>query len=392
MGESSTEQAHSSVTDLVELTLPDPLDLLHNDFNKVALLGVGLIGGSVGMKLKAMDFSGTVVGYDRQEVLDEALMRGAIDQGAGDISEAIAGAELIVLAMEAEEVEKVLPTILRTAAPHAVVTDTVGAKAEIVRIARGVKDARAVFIGGHPLAGSQRPGIANAHPELFASAYWLLTPENSVPIERLTALKWWIRMIGAYPIVLPHDVHDKIIASTTHMPLIFALALSDWLASESREVPLMQKLATGHFQGMTALAALPSTVWESILKANREEIQRALKSFREHFQEIEALFATGKLEDVWQRAYSFQRKLARERPGDWDSQSELTVIVPDRPGTLATIAGLLAEHNINIRDIGVIHARERQGGLLRVTLESLSDSRNAIQILKLHGYTAMRRD
>ncbi len=374
------------------MTLPDPLALLRDDFHKVALLGVGLIGGSIGLKLKAMEFSGRVVGYDRKDVLEEALMRGAIDHGVGDISEAIAGAELILLAMPTEEVIKVLPTILRTAPEGAVVSDTAGAKVEISKIARGVKDARAIFVGGHPLAGSQRQGISNAHPELFASAYWLLTPKEDFPTEKLTIFKWWIRMLGAYPIVLPADVHDRIIASTTHMPLLLAMALTDWLATESREVPLMQKLATGHFQGMTALASLPSGVWESVLANNREQTLRALQEFRKHFDELEKLFKSNQLEEVWQRAFSFQRKLARERPGDWDSQSELTVIVPDRPGTLATIAGLLAEHNINIRDIGVMHSRERQGGLLRVTLESLADSRNAIQILKLHGYTAMRRD
>lgn len=374
------------------MTLPDPLILLQSDFHKIALLGVGLIGGSIGLKLKAMDYAGTVVGYDRKEVLEEALMRGAIDQGAGDIAEAIAGAELIVLAMAADEVAKVLPTILRTSIPHAVVTDTAGAKGEILAAAREVTDAKGVFIGGHPLAGSLRTGIANAHPELFASAYWILTPDDQVPDERLTALKWWIRMLGAHPIILPADVHDRIIAATTHMPLVFALALTDWLATQSRDLNLVQKLATGHFQGMTVLASLPLQAWESVLAANKEQTLAALRSFRDHFNEIEALYQTGKLDEVWQRAYSFQRKLARERPGDWDSQSELTVIVPDKPGSLARVAGLLAEHGINIRDIGVLHSRERQGGLLRVTLESLSDARNAIQILQIHGYTAMRRD
>ena len=192
--------------------------------------------------------------------------------------------------------------------------------------------------------------------------------------------------------MLPADVHDRIVASTTHMPLIFALALTDWLANESRDLPLLQKIATGHFQAMTAMASLPLGAWESVLAANHQQTLDALRKFRKHFDEIEAAFLSGKLEEVWQRAYSFQRKLGRERPGDWDSQSELTVIVPDRPGVLAAIAGLLAEHEINIRDIGVLHSRERQGGMLRVTLESMADSRNAIQILKMHGYTAMRRD
>jgi len=372
--------------------LPDPLELLQTDFRKIALLGVGLIGGSIGLKLKAMDYAGTIVGYDRSEVLEEALMRGAIDQGAGDIAEAIAGADLIVMAMAADEVGKMLPTILRTAAPHAVVTDTAGAKSQVLAAARSVTDAKAVFIGGHPLAGSLRQGISNAHPELFASAYWILTPDEQVPNENLTALKWWIRMLGAHPIIINADIHDRIIASTTHRPLVFALALTDWLATQSRDLSFVQKLATGHFQSMTAMSSLPLQAWESVLAANRDQTLAALASFRAHFDEIEALFKSGKLDEVWQRAYSFQRKLARERPGDWDSQSELTVIVSDKPGSLANVAGLLAEHGINIRDIGVLHSRERQGGLLRVSLESLTDARNAIQILQIHGYTAMRRD
>ncbi len=374
------------------MTLPDPLELLHNDFRRVALLGVGLIGGSIGLKLKAMGFTGSIIGYDKQDVLEEAFMRGAIDHGAGDIAEAIAGADLIVMAMDVDQVERMLPTVLRTSAEGTIVTDTTGAKAHLCELARETSDARATYIGGHPLAGSQRQGISNSHPELFSSAYWLLTPPENTPEDQLGALKWWIRTLGAFPIVLDADTHDKIIAATTHMPLVFALALTDWLATRSREMPLAQKLATGHFQSMTAMSSLPLAAWESVLAANREHTKEALDSFCKHFEEIKELFVTGKLEEVWQRAYSFQRKLARERPGDWDSQSELTVIVSDRPGTLARIAGLLAEHGINIRDIGVLHSRERHGGVLRVTLESQSDARSAIQILKQHGYTAMHRD
>ncbi|MBK6765875.1 MAG: prephenate dehydrogenase/arogenate dehydrogenase family protein [bacterium] len=339
-----------------------------------------------------MGFSGSIVGHDKQEVLEEALMREAIDQGAGDIAEAIAGADLIVLAMEADQVVRILPTVLRTGAEGAIVTDTTGAKSTLLKLAAEVNDARAAFIGGHPLAGSQRQGIGNAHPELFSSAYWLITPTDETQEEQLGALKWWIRTLGAFPIVIEADTHDRVMAATTHMPLIFALTLTDWLAKYSREIPLAQKLATGHFQSMTAMSALPLAAWESVLAANREHTREALESFCRHFEEIIALFNDGKLEEVWQRAYSFQRKLARERPGDWDSQSELTVIVSDRPGTLARIAGLLAEHGINIRDIGVLHSRERHGGVLRVTLESQSDARSAIQILKQHGYTAMHRN
>ncbi|MCC6476118.1 prephenate dehydrogenase/arogenate dehydrogenase family protein, partial [bacterium] len=235
-------------------------------------------------------------------------------------------------------------------------------------------------------------GIANAHSDLFANAYWLLTPCRNVQEETVATLKWWIRMLGAHPIVLDAGLHDRIVASTTHMPLVLALALSDWLAGESQDSPLVSKLATGHFQSMTAMAALPLSAWESVLAANREDTQRALDGFIRHFEEVIKKFRDGGFEETWHNAHALQRKLAREKPGDWDSQSELSVTVPDRPGALARVAGLLADHGINIRDISMIHSRERQGGMLRVTLESHSDARSAIQILTQHGFPAMRRD
>ncbi|MCC6476054.1 prephenate dehydrogenase/arogenate dehydrogenase family protein, partial [bacterium] len=137
------------------MSLPDTLDLLHADFRKAAILGVGLIGGSVGLRMKKMDYPATIVGYDRQEVLDEAIMRGAIDQGVGDISEAVVGADLIVLAMSVEEVERVLPTVLRTAKAGAVVTDTAGAKKALCELAQSLENPSATYVGGHPLAGSR---------------------------------------------------------------------------------------------------------------------------------------------------------------------------------------------------------------------------------------------
>jgi prephenate dehydrogenase len=377
---------------LDELTLPDPLDFLHADFRKVAILGVGLIGGSVGLRMKKMEYPATIVGYDRQDVLDEAIMRGAIDHGVGDISEAVVGADLIVLAMSVEEVERVLPTVLRTAKPGAVVTDTAGAKKALCALAQSLDNPSATYVGGHPLAGSRTQGIVNAHSDLFANAYWLLTPCRNVKEETVASLKWWIRMLGAHPIVLDAALHDRIAASTTHMPLVLALALSDWLSKESLDTPLLSKLATGHFQSMTAMAALPLSAWESVLTANKEDTERALDDFLRHFGEAIKKFRDGGFEEIWQGAHALQRKLAREKPGDWDSQSELSVTVSDRPGSLARVAGLLADHGINIRDIGMIHSRERMGGMLRVTLESHGDARNAIQILTQHGFPAMRRD
>jgi len=373
-------------------TLPDPLELVASEFGHTTIIGVGLIGGSIGLKMKAMGYTGVIVGHDLPNVLDEALEMGAIDRGVGDLSEAVMDADLIVLATPIDETLKLLPTVLKTAKSGAVVTDTAPVKMELVTLARATENALGCYVGGHPLAGSSRQGIANADTSLFDDAFWLLTPEADAPVVCRETLMWWVRMLGAYPQTLDAETHDKISAMITHVPLVIALALSNWVAQECVEVPVLSKLATGNFQSMTNMAALPLGVWEGVVRSNHKELEAALKDFRATLDDSIHDLQAGKFADLWQHAHAFQRKLVRERPGDWDANCELIVTVADRPGTLARIAGLLAAHEIGIRDINVIYIRERRGGTLKVVLESRSDARRAIEILIEGGYSARLKE
>ena len=374
------------------LNLPSPLELMTGEFPHTAIIGVGLVGGSIGLRTKAMVHVGLVVGHDRPEVLDEAFQRGAIDRGAGDLAEAVADADLIVLAVPVEEAVKLLPTVLRIARAEAVVTDTCPVKSALMQMARQTSDARATYVGGHPLAGSDRQGIANADADLFDSAYYLLTPHPDTPPAARESLSWWVRMLGAYPIVLEPELHDRIMAVTSHVPFVAALALSLWVARQSADQPLLAKLATGNFQSMTASAGLPLAVWESVVRANQAEVEKALTELAAVLEECAAELRAGKLAEVWQQAHALQRRLSRERPGDWDASCELVVTAPDRPGTLAHITGLLAAHDIAIRDIHVVYVRERRGGSLRMVLQSRSDARRAMDILLLNGFSVRMKD
>ncbi|HEY3294739.1 MAG TPA: prephenate dehydrogenase/arogenate dehydrogenase family protein [bacterium] len=385
-----TEQKMSASVETA--TLPDPLELVATEFSHTALIGVGVIGGSIGLKMKAMGYTGIIVGHDQPNVLDEALERGAIDRGVGDLSEAVMDADLIVLSTPIEETIKLLPTILKTAKPGAVVTDTAPVKVELAKLARETENAVGRYIGGHPLAGSSRQGVANADANLFDDAFWLLTPDADTMQVCRDTLMWWVRMLGAYPQAMDAETHDKIAAMVTHVPLMIALSLSNWVAQNSGEIPVLAKLATGNFQSMTSMAALPLGVWEGVVRSNQRELEAAMKEFREMLDGTMKDLQEGKFADLWQHAHAFQRKLARERPGDWDANCELVVTVADRPGTLARIAGLLAAHEIGIRDINVIYIRERRGGILKVVLESRADARRAIEILVEGGYTARLKD
>lgn len=374
------------------MTLPSPLDLMGSDFGRVTIVGVGLIGGSIGLRMKSMEHPGIIIGHDQPEVLDEALQRGAIDSGCGDLTAAVADADLVVLATPADVTLRLLPHVLKAARADTVVTDTVPAKVQLAKIAADSGDLRCRWIGGHPLAGSPRQGIGNADANLFDNAYWLFCPAADTPPAVRESISWWARLLGAYPLLLEAELHDRIMAATSHVPFVLALALSDWIARDGVHVPLLPKLATGNFQTMTATAGLPLGVWEGVLRANKDDVLAALKEFRKELDTCIGAIRDDRLEDIWQRAHALQRKLQRERPGDWDANCELVVTAPDRPGTLAKIAGLLAAHDISIRDIHVIYIRERRGGTLQVVVESRLEARRAIEILTANGYAVRMKD
>jgi prephenate dehydrogenase len=378
--------------DVESMTFPDPLELMGVEFKRTAIIGVGLIGGSIGLRMKSMSYPGMLLGHDTPEVLDEALERGVIDRGVGDLSEAVADADLIVLAVPIDEIVKILPTVLKNAKPEAVITDTAPAKQELCRLAKATEGTRATYIGGHPLAGSNRQGIGNADASLFENGYWLLTPSEQTPQPVRESLWWWVRMLGAYPLALESELHDRVMAMTTHVPFIVAVALSNWIAQQSNTIPALPKLATGNFQTMTAMAGLPLGVWEGVLRMNQAQVTHALEEFRTVLEVCAKDLKDGKLEGLWQPAHALQRKLVRERPGDWDANCELVVTAPDRHGTIARIAGLLAANEIGIRDIHVIYVRERRGGRLMVVLETRAEARRAMDLLLEHGYAARLRD
>ena len=362
------------------------------EFKRTAIIGVGLVGGSIGLRMKQMEYGGSIVGHDRIEVLDEALGKGAIDECADDLSHAIKNADLIVLATPVDETLRILPVVMSQAKPGAIVTDTAPTKRDLAAVARNVASAKAVYIGGHPLAGSNRRGIANADANLFDSAYWILTPtENTPPAER-ESLAWWVRMLGSFPLSTPPERHDQMVAMTTHVPFVIALALSQWVAKSSADEPMLQKLATGNFQTLTSLAALPFDMWSAVIDTNRERIEQAVSEFREVLDDCARKLSKGQLPAVWQEAHLFQKKLSRERPGDWDANCDLVVTATDRPGSIARIAGLLAAAEINIRDIAVLYVREGKGGTLRVGLETRADAREALDLLNDHGFSARLKE
>lgn len=271
-------------------------------FRRVAIIGTGLIGGSIGLALRRKRIFRT--GFDRPEVLKKALKMSAVDRRAKDLEEAVEGADLVVLAVPVGKILALLPKLTSLIPPAAVITDVGSAKAEIGRLAsKGLKN----FIGGHPLAGKAEGGIKNADAGLFVGKNWFLCPGGNP--AALARMKTFVRSLGARPVVVEPERHDRMLAATSHLPqlvsTLLAAAVADLLGEETKRLPVF---AGPGFRDTTRLARSPFSVWGDVFASNRLEVGRALELFARKSTELSDNFPN--LEDI-QRQFETANRAQR---------------------------------------------------------------------------------
>lgn len=254
----------------------------------VSILGVGLIGGSFGLALRAAGFGGRILGVSSPQTIEAALRRGAIDSGM-PLPEAVAAADLVYLAQPIGRIVELLPEVGRYASPTCLVTDAGSTKRAIVKRAEEVFGAGRCFLGGHPMAGKAQRGVERAEVDLFRGAVYVLTPTDRELLELPIVQEFlgWIERIGAVPWVLAPDVHDEVVTWTSHLPQLVssALALS---VSRHLDDPEHLKVAGPGLRDMTRLAESSYDIWGDILTTNGDNLRSALEQFiaqLKHFQE-----------------------------------------------------------------------------------------------------------
>lgn len=354
----------------------------------MAVLGTGLIGGSVALGLRAAGFR--TVGYDRDPgVLAEALSRGALDAGVGDPAEAVAGAELVVLAGPVDETAALARAMEAGLPPAAVVTDVGSAKAGVVEDCEGLLGGR--FVGGHPMAGSERHGIRAADPELFQDAWWILTPTAttfSAAYRRVSALAG---DLGAKPVALDPADHDRLLARLSHLPQLASSALvAAAIASEDKESLL--GLAAGGFRDVTRIAASEPGLWVTILRSNREAVLEALEEFAGSLAEVRDLLETERYSDL--HGYLDRSRAARRdlfgKPQMHDVPVALSMPVLDRPGVLAEVTTAAGALGANIEDLRIVHSTEGGRGRLELIVAGEAPADRLSAALERLGYRVER--
>jgi len=280
-------------------------------FNRAAVIGAGLIGGSIGMGLRQRRLARQVAAVARsEETLRLALDLGAADTASRSLAEAVSGADLVVLAAPVSLIVQHLGMIGEAIDATCLVTDVGSVKAPIVAAAEKTLPHPARFVGGHPLAGSERSGIASGRPDLFEGATWVLTPGTGTGPAALDQVQRLAGALGAKPLLLPPQEHDDLVARTSHLPHIVAAALMTVIASRAAERAAILDVIGPGFRDATRIAAGDAALWTDIALANADALLAALGEMNTALARFAAALAARDREELERLLLDAQR--ARE--------------------------------------------------------------------------------
>lgn len=260
-----------------------------SDFKKITIIGVGLIGGSLGLALKEKNPNFKIVGIDKQEIIEKAIARGAIDEGTINLEEGIKEADIIIIATPVKTILNILTQINPFLKKGCLVTDTGSTKQQIVQKANKILSKNVFFIGGHPMAGSEKYGIESADPYLFHNKTYILTPTHKNNLTTLKKISLLIKMIGAKKLILDPLEHDRIVSAVSHLPQIIAVSLInaiDELALRGNNNSYFKAVGEG-FKDMTRIASSPYKIWEDICDTNQENILEMIQEFKKYLEVME---------------------------------------------------------------------------------------------------------
>jgi prephenate dehydrogenase len=352
---------------------------------KLAVIGVGLIGGSVALAARQR-LGASVAGYDASaDALRTAVDRGALDRACESAQEAVQGADAVFVAVPVGLIPRVVGDTLAVAAPDCVVTDVGSTKRAVVA---GHQDPR--FVGGHPLAGAENAGVEHARADLFDDATWYPTPTTSgVLYERLHRL---LHDLGARPAAIEPETHDTILATVSHLPHVLANVLvsqaAHTLGQGGERLP-----ATGpSFRDATRVAGAPSAIWTDIYVSNRDALivgiddtTERLRAVREALQSEDAPWLT-----VWNDSAAEDRRRLLEAQLAGGKLFELRASVPNRPGVIAQLALELGRAGVNIADLALYPAPDMSEGVVALWIAGEDQAERTQRLIGELGFPVSR--
>ena len=356
---------------------------------KIGFIGLGLIGGSIAKAIRQYFPDYELLAFDKsRETLALAVQEGTIHTSCSSIDENFKGCSYIFLCTPIAYNAAYLSQLKEYLSPECILTDVGSVKTsiheEVIRL--GLEEN---FIGGHPMAGSEKSGFVNSKPVLIENAYYILTPSALVSQEKVTAYRQFVETLKALPIVLDYEEHDSITGTISHLPHIIASSLVNFVHDTDTRDELMKNLAAGGFKDITRIASSSPIMWQQICLKNKKHISRILGDYIEVLKKAKDAVDEGaeeQLYSLFEDSKDYRDSMPNSSAGPIKKQFAIYCDIIDEAGGIATIATILASNLISIKNIGIVHNREFEEGVLRIEFYDETSSGKAADLLKKYRY------
>ncbi len=360
----------------------------------IGFIGLGLIGGSIAKAVRCFypDIH-IVAASGRKETVDLALSENLIDEGCYEVGESFAKCDYIFLCAPVSCNAKYLETLKSIIKTDCIITDVGSTKTDIhTRVTQLSMEEN--FIGGHPMAGSEKTGLDNAKRHLIENAYYVITPTDKVNPSAVEDYVEFISSLKALPLVLDYRQHDHITAAISHLPHLIAAGLVNLVKHNDCDEQYMKKVAAGGFKDITRIASSSPVMWEQICMTNSENISDLLGKYIESLQEIKTSLEEKngqEIYDLFEESRDYRNSISDQSYGPLKKAYVLYVDLVDETGGIATVATILACNQINLKNIGIVNNREFEEAVLKIEFYEEEPCKKASALLNKHRYTVYER-
>lgn len=362
---------------------------MENGRLKVGFIALGLIGGSIAMTIRKKYPDAEIIALNRSDApLEAALSDGIIQYGTHTVDEHFSDCDFIFLCAPVSTNIRFVKDLLPYLSEKTILTDVGSVKSEIHKALEKIApDAK--FIGGHPMAGSEKSGYENANDHLIENAYFILTPSPSATPDDVKRYEDFVRSLDSIPLTLSPDQHDFVTAAISHLPHMIAYSLVDLIHESDSPEQYMRAIAAGGFKDITRIASSDPTMWEQICMANPDNIIKLMDMYQQKLSDLKDLISkrdSDSLIDLFDRAKQYRNSLSDINVGAIPKVYDLHCDIIDEAGAIATIATILSTHSVSIRNIGIVHNRTYEEGALHIEFYESDACSKAVNLLMKHGY------
>ena len=361
----------------------------------IGFIGFGLIGGSIAKGIKRAYPNYKIMAYSRtKSSLEQAYNDGIINTILDAIDNRLSICDFIFLCTPVSFNASYLSAISPFIKPTCIVTDVgstkTGIHEQVIRL--GLESS---FIGGHPMAGSERTGYENSTDHLLENAYYVITPTNKTTKAQLERYISLVKNLGALPLVLDYKEHDYVVATISHLPHIIAAELVNLVKASDNKNQTMKMVAAGGFKDITRIASCSPIMWEQICMDNHLNIESILQQYIERLQLTLSHLKkkqSNKIFQLFESSGEYRNSITDSFSGPITPEYCIYCDIVDEAGAIATIATTLSIHQISIKNIGIIHNREFEEGVLKIEFYNEVACKKATEVLEFCHYTVFQKN